>query len=84
MYDDVTLKKCPFCGGNADIWRMSGRYGYFMQVKCSVCDASSRTFYDGKEDKGEDDYTKWDTVAAQRAIEAWNRRVGDHSGQPDS
>ena len=78
----MELKHCPFCGGEADIWRMYGKYGYFMVVKCSVCGASGKTFMDGREDKDDGDPTLWETVAARRAAEAWNRRW--NHAEPDT
>lgn len=46
---DEKLKLCPFCGGEADLWYSSGRYGYFVYCQCSVCSAQSRIFHLGRD-----------------------------------
>ena len=57
----MELKKCPFCGGEAEI-EQSLRIVYwdkdFYQVCCVVCLAET-----------------WKYHFAADAIEAWNRRV---------
>ena len=68
------LKKCPFCGGDADIWTQNGKYGRFVYCACSVCDARTRTFGLGKTDSDEDFET---STAVIRAYEAWNRRCSN-------
>ena len=68
-----TLKPCPFCGGEADLWAKPGSYGWFTVCQCSVCSASGKTFSLGQEC---DD--NWEnTKAAKRAVDAWNRRCPD-------
>lgn len=57
------LKPCPFCGGEVAIRRGFTQYC----IKCFYCEAV--TSFDRAEDN--------DSV--EKAIEAWNRRVGnDH------
>lgn len=75
----MELKRCPFCGGEADLVRDYGRYGYFVYTECSVCGSRSRTFSDGTNKR-----VDWDSMPVQRAQQAWNRRVGGSDGQPDS
>lgn len=71
------LKKCPFCGEEADLWRNFGRYGYFVYVECSICSAKSKSY----KFPGEltDDWET--TIAARRATDAWNRRAGDERAE---
>lgn len=67
------LKRCPFCGGEANLWENGGRYGYFAYCECSICSASSKSFTIGR-----DLPDNWgDTNAAKRAVDSWNRRCSD-------
>ena len=36
------LKPCPFCGGDASIWKRDSRYGVICFVKCDICGAQTR------------------------------------------
>lgn len=67
------LKPCPFCGGEADLWYSTGRYGYFAYCECAVCSARSKSFAIG--DSLPDDWGC--SRAALRTIDAWNRRCAD-------
>ena len=65
---DYELKRCPFCGGDAEkgyikrkklFASMGFPYNtHYVYVKCKVCGATSRVY-----------------VAIENAIEAWNRRA---------
>lgn len=55
------LKKCPFCGGKAEIRRDSETETFFVVI-CTNCPTTvGRSWFDKK----------------QEAINAWNRRAGD-------
>lgn len=54
------LRKCPFCGGEADLLDY-GLSGARKVVQCSDCGARTRAF-DPKVKRGEN------------AVDAWNRR----------
>lgn len=69
--DKNELKKCPFCGNEADLWYRSTQYGYIGYAECSVCSAKSRAFSVKNPDKCKDG---WDQLGFTRAIDAWNRR----------
>ncbi len=62
------LKNCPFCGGDADLIATDGRYGTFVCVACTICDAQSKRFT----------VHNYDDVfagkAAQKAVHFWNKR----------
>lgn len=66
------LKRCPFCGGRADISRVydvNGKYKNCYTVFCTniyECGAS----VDGHE-------YSWEEAAKDSAINTWNRRDGD-------
>lgn len=59
MYD---LKKCPFCGGDAEKRYITRKKLFasmhYVYVRCKVCGATSSVH-----------------VTIENAIEAWNRRV---------
>ena len=60
--NNVVLKPCPFCGGEAKIMKhlfnnQSTSYG----VKCKRCLAETFQFFKSRE----------------KAVEAWNRRAGE-------
>jgi Lar family restriction alleviation protein len=65
-----TLRKCPFCGGNADLFTKQVYNGDIIFAACKVCDAKSRAFFI---DNFEGDW--WARSPAQSAVEAWNRRA---------
>ena len=71
------LKPCPFCGGPAKIVFRGARYvsGYwkgYIVAQCRMCAASAKgAFYQGAEIK----IPLEDTVGAEDAEIAWNRRV---------
>ena len=67
------LRKCPFCGGEADIsqslvsgYGLSGR-NYNYEVFCVECGCRTRFFYDSEFE----------------AIVAWNRRVTQNIGKKE-
>lgn len=67
-----TLKKCPFCNGNAFL---QGRFNYkqrsyFVCAKCNICGAQGKT-YTSEEDPEEVD---WNNSACNEAVTAWNMR----------
>lgn len=71
--DNVTIKKCPFCGGAACLTR-SYSYktrSYFVYVKCDVCGGQGK-IYRSAEDPAEE---KWENSACQCARVAWNLRT---------
>ena len=62
------LKPCPFCGGKPKIITFKHSYSRFLiyQIMCFSCYTQPRFFVRGETE--------------QKAIEAWNRRVGDTDG----
>lgn len=68
------LMKCPFCGGDADLYfrptKYHHRYDGIVYVKCEVCDAQSRCFA-----SNDPEQNGWENMATERAIDAWNRRA---------
>ena len=60
------LKKCPFCGGDADYMTQYGRRGYFNWVECITCGCRTKTFSSGEEE--------FSLNSTQFAAYAWNRR----------
>ena len=68
------LKPCPFCGGEAKIWKCEPRiHRYRDHVYCVYCGNCELLFgYD-------EDYGGIFTTEDE-AIEAWNRRANDEQG----
>ena len=65
---DVKLKPCPFCGGEAELVRTTDnhhapyvrcKYGVYLKPKCTA------------------NMYPWRYKTAEEAIEAWNRRAGN-------
>lgn len=57
------LKRCPFCGGPAEIIMVTRHIdNNLIVVRCTRCMASTKTFSEHK---------------PEYAIEAWNVRVGN-------
>lgn len=74
----LELKKCPFCGGEAEI-RFSGseyygeRWKGYIVAACTCCRASVRgSYYQGPVIEDLED-----TVGAEKVAKAWNNRTGE-------
>lgn len=69
----ANLKPCPFCGGRAEI--SGGKYDgkSTSYVECARCMAMGEFFFVSPEYASND-----------RAIEAWNRRVGEQDENKSS
>ena len=68
MSDELKLKSCPFCGGEAVLnhgHMITATGQYLANVKCSECGIASRVVWS----------TDSPEEAVKEAIEAWNRRV---------
>lgn len=70
----MELKKCPFCGGTADVWKRPGKYGTMVFVKCDICEAQTRV-KTAKAVEDEDEF--WEQTAVQQVFDLWNRRRAD-------
>jgi len=70
------LKPCPFCDGAAkrSVENLDERFGYAKRVtySCTVCGLRLSTMGDTSKPGYADNSTM-----EQRALEAWNRRVGE-------
>jgi Lar family restriction alleviation protein len=62
------LKKCPFCGGEAEMNVNVGIYGYTPDIYCAICKCCG-----AKIEMVSDNYNDLSTAV----IDAWNRRVSD-------
>jgi len=76
------IKKCPFCGGTANIIQLStginhnGTIENSYAIQCGKCKSSTRAYTS----KIYQDSTGEVTIEANGALEAinqWNMRVGD-------
>lgn len=66
------LKPCPFCGGEAELYRMKrdrrkvmGVYHTIATIKCTSCTAQVSQA------------GAWEERAIENAAHQWNRRAGD-------
>lgn len=66
--EELKLKPCPFCGGEARLWVWSDGGG--VCVRCSDCYCQTDT-------KSDDAFLKHLKPAVERVIEEWNRRAKD-------
>lgn len=75
----MEIKKCPFCGGEAEIDIIGDKEGCFALagIYCKKCGIYF-TCYETQWQDGEDDISQEEKNAL---LEAWNRRVDD--GQED-
>jgi hypothetical protein len=76
---EVTLKPCPFCGGDASFYHVAGSYGYYSSktgVQCGNgdCFTQPKIAFD-------DEAYDWDRriqvprPSKEQAIAAWNTRA---------
>lgn len=63
MSDAPELKPCPFCGGQADIWKASVDLGLPAWIACTHCK--------------EGVFCTKEHSTTEAAIAAWNRRAPD-------
>ena len=68
------LKKCPFCGGEAQARTSRDKNGGMgFAVICMACGASGPNYYTRNNYWG--DGSMWDDDELKNAVDAWNRRA---------
>lgn len=73
------LKRCPFCGGKAEMCNSVGGLGKFWYVRCKKCYSRGSEVYESRRKlEPEEEYAAI-KGAWEKAIKAWNRREGDPS-----
>ena len=72
--DEINLKSCPFCGGEAETCCNYWKYGPFVYVKCSICNAQTRV---KTAEDIEDDESFWNQSACHAVAALWNQRQGE-------
>lgn len=73
--ENIKLKPCPFCGGQAEIWMLNENgqscknvhWAKDIYIECSTCHAASDTFE-----------KVIDKNALEQAVSAWNQRKKDN------
>lgn len=68
------LRKCPFCGGEAEykrsVIKTNGAWCDAVNVRCTICDArTGRVLYNAKKHPNGEEY--------EEVKEAWNRRMNN-------
>lgn len=60
----IKLKRCPFCGGEAEIERDVGRKGWVVSIVCWNCDLAmgGGIYYDSLDE------------AIESVVKVWNKR----------
>lgn len=69
----MTLKECPFCGGEAVFSykdAKSTKKSGIVFVRCYMCGAQTRVF-----ETDNPEWYEWDNTACRYAAEVWNRRA---------
>lgn len=61
----IKLKPCPFCGGEAKLYRYAIDEYLSAEIKCKTCESGTKRFFDVNNDG----------MFITNLIEAWNRRV---------
>lgn len=64
MRPKLKLKRCPFCGGKADLINGYELFNAYSAVKCTRCGLRSPLFYVSAKESSD-----------TRATEYWNKRV---------
>ena len=70
----MDLKPCPFCAGEASLWRNAGRYGLFGYVQCDVCGARSKSQKVEPVGNFESEESFWNQAGFIAVSNAWNHR----------
>ena len=69
------IKKCPFCGGNATLFKNASERrwctNYYVRVRCEVCESQGKSFR-GTTDPADEN---WESYECYQAICAWNMRT---------
>ena len=68
LNNEIKLRLCPFCGGEARLWVWSDGGG--VCVRCTKCYCQTAT-------RSDDALLHHLDPAVERVIEEWNRRVND-------
>lgn len=75
--NEINLKKCPFCGGEAEMCSGSDRYGKSWYIRCKNCYSRGSEYYESLNALAENEEFSAIQKAWRNAIKAWNRRVND-------
>ena len=67
------LKKCPFCGGEAELKYDRVGLSEASLIRCRQCEAQTFRYIVSPRYSSDD-----------MAIEAWNRRIGEDNGESES
>lgn len=64
---EKSLLPCPFCGGEAELFRRTSVIGDFVEVRCKTCKAKTDAIlFDARKHPNDEEYDE--------AAEAWNTR----------
>ena len=80
MSESIDLKRCPFCGGEAEITKCGIICDEAYVVVCKECKARTRMEFvykpkvDEATDKTKDDFIR---EAREASVKKWNRRASN-------
>lgn len=81
MSEEIKLKSCPFCGGEAEVRKITMYLKEARAVACKDCGTRTRLIFvdlPALTDDGVDESTRYTAEQAEKlAVERWNRRVGE-------
>ena len=79
MSEEIKLKPCPFCGGEAEVKKLGVICDEGYAVVCKECKARTKMTFIEKADRPVDILLRR-TVAKVTIAARWNRRAGAEDG----
>ena len=73
---DIRLKRCPFCGGEAEMYNGKDCFGKFWYIRCKGCYSRGSGSYESVKELKPNEEQAAIQAAWENAIKAWNLRIG--------
>lgn len=81
--NEINLKECPFCGGEAEMCSDSDTNGKSWYIRCKNCFSRSSEYYESLKVLMENEEFFAIQKAWKNAIKAWNKRVSTEAQETD-